>query len=160
MTRGFATPLVVRRTYPHDRLRVFDAFASANALEQWFSPSPDVRTDVVEFDFRVGGRYRIAFTLSKGAETSIRGIFVLIQRPIQLCFTWSWEKPDPHAGIDTLVTIDFIDAVRSTDVVVSHEKLEGTEMKERHSAGWLGAMQRLQSWLELTTTRTEQWKIQ
>ncbi len=160
MTRGSATPLVLRRTYPHDRLRVFDAFASANALEQWFSPSSDVRTDVVEFDFRVRGRYRIAFTLPEGAETSIRGAFIRIQRPIQLCFTWSWEKPDPHAGIDSLVTIDFIDADGSTEVVVSHEKLEGTEMKARHSAGWLGAMQRLQAWLELTTTETEHRRAQ
>ena len=160
MTRGSATPLVVRQTYPHDRLRVFDAFASANALEQWFSPSPDIRTDVVEFDFWVGGRYQIVFALPDAAETSIRGEFNRIERPIQLCFTWSWEKPDPHAGIDTLVTIDFIDADGATEVIVSHEKLEGSEMKERHFAGWLGAMQRLQSWLELTTTRTEQRKIQ
>ena len=155
MTRVSAVPLVLRRTYPHDRLRVFDAFASANALEQWFSPSPDVGTDVVEFDFRVGGRYQIGFVLPEGTETSIRGEFIRIERPIQLCFTWSWEKPDPHAGIETLVTIDFIDAVGSTEVVVAHEKLEDTEMKERHSAGWLGAMQRLQTWLELTTTRTQ-----
>ncbi len=160
MTSGSATPLVVQRTYRHDRLRVFDAFASANALEQWFSPSPDIGTDVVEFDFRVGGRYRIVFAFPDAAETSIRGEFNRIERPIQLCFTWSWEKPDPHAGIDTLVTIDFIDAAGTTEVIVSHEKLEGTEMKARHSAGWLGAMQRLQAWLELTTTETEHRRAQ
>ena len=160
MNRGSATPLVLRQTYPHDRVRVFDAFASATALEQWFSPSPDVGTDVVEFAFRAGGRYRITFALPKGAETSISGEFIRIERPIQLCFTWRWEKPDPHAGIDTLVTIDFIDADGSTEVVVSHEKLEGTEMKARHSAGWLGAMQRLQAWLELTTTETEHRRAQ
>ncbi len=149
MTTNILTPLVVRRQYKQDRERVFDAFASANALEKWFSPAADIATKVIELDFRPGGRYRIAFSLSDGTKPSVTGEYVRIDRPIQLCFTWSWEEPDPHAGIDTLVTIDFIDKNGTTELVVSHEKMDISEMRQRHSAGWLGALERLDRWLQL-----------
>jgi uncharacterized protein YndB with AHSA1/START domain len=155
MTAIVVKALVLRRSYPRNRLCVFDAFASADALEQWFSPASDISTRVIEFDFRSGGRYRIVFSLPDGTETSLRGEFTRIDRPIQLRFTWCWEKPDPHAGLDTLVTIDFVDKGGITEVVVSHEKMEDSEARDRHSAGWRGALERLHAWLELTTTRTE-----
>lgn len=155
MTSSVVTPLVLRRSYPRDRLCVFDAFASAHAMEQWFSPASDIATKIIEFDFRSGGRYRIAFSLPDGTETSLRGEFTRIDRPIQLCFTWRWEKPDPHAGLDTFVTIDFIDKGAITEIVVSHAKMEDSEARDRHSAGWWGALERLHAWLELTTVRTE-----
>lgn len=148
MTRESTTPLVLRRTYSHDRCRVFDAFADASALGQWFSPSPDIGTEVVDFDIRVGGCYRIVFALPDGSRNSIRGEFNQIERPIRLCFTWSWEKPDPHAGIETLVTIEFVEDSGNTEVIVSHERLKHEEMKERHSDGWVGALERLDVWLE------------
>lgn len=140
-------PLVLRRSYRHNRLRVFDAFATADALERWFSPASDIATKVIEFDFRSRGRYRIKFALPDGAEISVGGEFTRIDRPAQLCFSWCWEEPDPHAGICTFVTIDFIEKAAMTEVVVSHEKMEGSAARDRHAAGWLGALERLQAWL-------------
>ena len=151
-----AAPLVLKRTYAHDRLRVFDAFSSASALQQWFSPAPDIGAEVVVWDFQVGGCYRITFTLPDGSRTTVRGEFDQIERPDRLSFTWCWEEPDPHAGIDTLVTIDFVNNGGATDVVVTHERLRDQEVKSRHSDGWSGALSRLDRWLGPMPRRTVQ----
>lgn len=156
MNNYFDKPLVVRQKYHHDCHRVFNAFANAKALEHWFSPHSDIKSKVVEFDFRIGGRYRIKFTLPDGTETSIKGEYQSIDYPHQLTFTWCWEQPDPHAGVDSHVTIDFIDhSGTTTEVVVSHIRLDGTEMKERHASGWHGTLHRLQTWLDQTKSQTK-----
>jgi len=154
MTDGADTELILRRSYPHSRDRVFDAFANPGALEQWFSPAPDIPTKVIDFDFRLGGRYRIGFTLPDGIRNSVSGEFTRIERPTQLCFTWCWDKPDPHAGVNTLVTINFVDNDGATEIVVIH-KMEDAEMRSRHSVGWLGALERLQGWLAPRTAATD-----
>lgn len=146
--------LCVRQEYNYNRQRVFNAFATAESLDHWFSPHADIKTKVTDFEFRVGGQYRIEFFLPNKTKTSLRGEYQSIDRPNQLSFTWCWEEPDPHAGIDTLVTIDFIDKGTTTELVVSHIKLDGPGMKDRHSAGWSGTLHRLQTWLEQTTTKT------
>jgi uncharacterized protein YndB with AHSA1/START domain len=109
MIAVIAEPIVLRRSYRHSRLCVFDAFARADALEKWFSPAPEIATRVAEFDFRLGGRYRLVFALEDGTKTSVGGEFTRIERPIALCFSWCWEEPDPHAGIRSVVSIDFIE---------------------------------------------------
>jgi uncharacterized protein YndB with AHSA1/START domain len=150
MTPGAVTPLVLRRSYRHPRDRVFDAFASADAIQHWLAPEPDIDTNVLDFDFRVGGHYRIAFKLPSGVETTLSGVFTTIDRPARLCLSWCWEPPDPHAGIESAVLVDFSDHAGTTEVLLSHEMLTGTGMKDRHSGGWQGSFQRLQTWLEST----------
>lgn len=34
---------------------VFDAFADPALVRRWLTPNPEVRLDVLSFDFRVGG---------------------------------------------------------------------------------------------------------
>ena len=141
-------PLVIRRTYRHRRDRVFRAFSRGELLEQWFSPAPDIAAKVTELRFEPGGRYRIAYLLPDGTETAVAGRYLHIDAPRTLSFTWEWEAPDPHAGIETRVTIDFIDSDGSTNVAVTHEHLSASDMAERHRDGWLRALERLNDPLE------------
>ena len=48
----------VRRLARAGRLRVFDAFASTDALTQWFTPDAGISLEVVDFDFVPHGRFR------------------------------------------------------------------------------------------------------
>ena len=50
-----AAPLVVRRSYAHSPKQIFQTFSVPKILEQWFSPSPAVTTQIIEFIFRIGG---------------------------------------------------------------------------------------------------------
>ena len=140
--------LLIRQIYRHDVQRVFDAFRRAEAVVCWLSPHPDIRPKVIEYDFRVGGRYKIQYALPDGNRTTLAGEFLVIDQAKHLVFDWRWEDPDPHAGIDTLVSVDFIAGENTTEVIVSHTRLDGTGMKQRHSDGWTGTLNRLGVWLE------------
>ncbi|MBI1985544.1 MAG: SRPBCC domain-containing protein [Rhodospirillales bacterium] len=142
-------PVIVKRQYSVSRKRVFYAFATAKALENWFSPASDIATRVDEFDFRPGGRYRISFHIPGGTWSSVAGKFVQIDPPSVLSFTWCWEEPDPHAGILTEVDIHFRDLGDTTEIVVTHSKMPTVEMQSRHTEGWAGALNRLITWLDI-----------
>src|SRR5262245_56982625 len=62
---------------------VFAAFADPALVRRWLTPSPDVRLDVLSFDFRVGGGYRFAYHVPGGAIMHVNGVFRTIERPSQ-----------------------------------------------------------------------------
>ena len=51
----------VRRHLAYSPETVFAAFASADLVERWLTPSPEIRLTVLQFDFREGGSYRFAY---------------------------------------------------------------------------------------------------
>ncbi len=139
--------LVVRRRFTQKPEDVFSAFSTPEALESWFSPSAEIAMEVCAFDFRSDGRYRYKFILPDAEEISVSGRFVEIDRPRLLSFTWIWDEPDIHAGIATLVTIDFRTAGDGTELVITHARLEAPGMRDRHADGWRGSLDRLVVWL-------------
>ena len=60
-----------------------------------------------------------------------------------IAFSWTWEPPDEHAGLASLVTIliapDGVGAV----LTILHERLERSDAVARHVEGWTGALARL-----------------
>lgn len=144
-----ATPIVIRRLIEHVPERVFDAFSHSKALVAWLAPSDDIVATAMEHDFNVGGRYRVAFALADGNQTVLAGEFVVIERPSKICFTWVWEEPDIHAGIQSLVTVDLLEADGGTELIINHENLSTIEAVDRHTQGWLGTIKRLCVWLDM-----------
>jgi uncharacterized protein YndB with AHSA1/START domain len=136
-------PIVINRFYEHPREKVFKAFSCKKAFEQWIAPSDDIGTKVLLHNFRVNGLYRIEFSIPETGILSLRGEFVHIDYPRQICFTWLWEEPDVHAGVNSLVTVDFIEIDGSTKLSLTHENLSSLESVERHTLGWSGALARL-----------------
>ncbi|MDH5180498.1 MAG: SRPBCC domain-containing protein [Gammaproteobacteria bacterium] len=141
------SPLEFRRQYRHQIHHVFNAFATAEAISQWFAPHESIKTNVTQYEFYTGGRYRMEFTLPDGITTSLTGEFHAIDKPAHLAFSFCWEKPDPHADIDTLVSIDLLEDGEYTQLIVSHIKLKGEDMRARHNEGWLGTLSRLDDYL-------------
>ena len=142
--------VLVRRRFRAARADVFRAFAEPAMLRRWFSPSPDIVTEVIEHDFRAGGRYRFGFVYPDGQRETVLGEFCEIEPPVHLAFTWSWGPtalkdipPDRHAGIETLVTIRFREIGDETEVVVTHDRFSSYETRDRHDAGWSTTLERL-----------------
>ena len=133
----------VERWYRAPRETVFGAFADANFVEQWMRPSPEVAMRVKRFEFRPGGGYRFAYEMASGTVNTVMGEYLSIHPPSRLTFTWTWEAPDPNAGIETLVTIDFVEQDGGTRVVINHERFPDEITAQRHQAGWTGALARL-----------------
>lgn len=136
--------ITIRRTFAAKREDVFKAFESAEAIGQWFSPSKDVSVEVVDFEFTLGGKFRFRYTMPDGTQSAVGGKYQKINIPEELIFSWIWEEPDQHAGVSSLVHIQFLDKGASTEVLLTHDKLPTSEDRERHAIGWDGTLTRLE----------------
>lgn len=140
--------LTIRRTFSVSRKQLFDAWTDPDQLSQWFGPTPEHTIEVREYDFRVGGRYKLAF--SKGGEPAcdvVSGEFREIESPSRVSYTWCWAPPTDNAGVDTIVAVEFIERGEQTELVLTHTRFSTDEMRGHHEQGWGGCLQSLSSFL-------------
>ncbi len=131
LTRTFTAPLD----------RVFRAWTDPAQLKRWWGP-PGNETTSAEIDLRAGGTYRFGMRrLPAGEVTYLTGTFQEVSPLERLVFTWRWESR-PEEG-ESLVTIEFNDRGRNTEVVVTHERLSTIAARDKHDAGWRGSLDRL-----------------
>jgi len=133
----------VRRHLAASPAKVFAAFADAALVSRWLTPSRDVRLDVIDFDFRVGGRYRFAYRVPGRDAMIVTGVYRVIDPPSLLVFSWDIQPPDEHAGVRSEVTISLSPDETGTDLVIRHAQLTAPGALERHAVGWTGAMDHL-----------------
>ena len=135
--------LIVRQHFDISTARLFQLLSQPMYLEQWFSPSPDIEVNVMEHEFQLGGKYRLQYTQPDGSVVVVCGEFTEIEPGSRISFTWTWQKPDVHADIPTLVTWVLVAKNLGTELTVLHQKIPDSEFHQRHKLGWLGAMDRL-----------------
>jgi uncharacterized protein YndB with AHSA1/START domain len=148
------TATEVRRRFAASPDKVFGAFADADLVARWLKPAPEIRLEVLQFEFRVGGGYRFAYHLPDGSAVFIGGAFRSIERPLLIVFSWIIEPPDVHAGIESEVTVNIAPDAAGVELVIRHEKLERIDAVERHQGGWRGALALLAEMLEIRSPTT------
>ena len=138
MTRdGSDAVVVVRRTMPVSRERVFDAWLDPAAVALWMCPGP-VTSATAEIDARVGGRFRIVMQHPK-APADHWGEYLVIDRPSKLEFTWISAATN---GNPTIVTVEFLERNGGTEVVLTHRLLPPGQI-DPHRKGWGDIVQKL-----------------
>ncbi|WP_109809416.1 SRPBCC family protein [Sphingosinithalassobacter portus] len=140
--------VVITRHFAHPPEQVFAAFASAEAISRWLAPHDSIALIVEVFQFATEGAYRFCYAIPDAGELHLEGRFLTIDRPRRLSFSWCWLPPDIHAGIESLVEIDFAPTPKGTQLSLRHSRLDEAQMAERHSQGWAGALGRLERLLE------------
>ena len=143
-----ASRVELRRSLNVPAERVFAAFADATLVAQWLRPSPDVKLDVLELEFREGGRYRFAYEVPDGTRMIVGGLYRRIEPPRCIVFSWLIEPPDEHAGIASEVTVLLEQRGSATELLIRHERWERDDAEARHSLGWQGALDLLEAQLE------------
>lgn len=123
--------------------KVFAAFADAQIISRWLTPSSDVKLAVLEFDFRVGGKYRFAYHIPTGQIMTVNGMYRVIEPPSKIIFSWNIEPPDDHAGVQSEVIIGIAPDGQGSELHIRHERLTAAGAVERHREGWHGAVDQL-----------------
>jgi uncharacterized protein YndB with AHSA1/START domain len=146
---GTGTLVHVTRELPAPRESVFRAWTEPELFEQWFA-LPGTSSLHAEMDVRAGGNYRITVTreLFPGT-THVVGTYLEVVPPERLVFTWGWEDPPTLEGlqeledVDSRVTVQFHELNHSTEVSITHERLDTEELRAFHRWGWDETLERL-----------------
>ena len=143
------TQLQISRMIMSPRDKVFQAWTKRALLEKWMCRSnPDQRTKYYELDVRPGGRYRLESVTPAGDLYMLEGTYREIRPPEKLVFTWSWirtpsQKSPIKENEETLVTVEFFERGKFTEVILTHEKFSNAEIRDRHASGWKGCFDTL-----------------
>jgi uncharacterized protein YndB with AHSA1/START domain len=122
---------------------VFGTFADPQLVSRWLKPSPDVRLDVLAFDFRPGGAFRFAYHMAGGQIMHVNGVFRAIDTPSRLVFSWNIEPPDEHAGVESEVHVSIAPHEAGCELHIRHINLSRPGAPERHAQDWKGALDNL-----------------
>ena len=134
--------LVIRREFAAPPEAVFDAWCNPQLLAKWMGPAGGWSNPNIEIDLRVGGRYAITMREPGGADHFVSGEYLEIARPSRLVFTWAWRAtPDAVSQ----VTVEIIaKSKRWSVMVLTHDRIAGPAVRDRHAQGWQGCLDRLE----------------
>jgi len=140
------TTLKVKRVFQAPREKVFRAWTDATELARWFAPSAEYSTRVPELDLKVGGKYKVEMHHKGGIVHTVGGTYQEITPPERLVFTWRWENAS--GAHESLVTIEFLDLGRSTEISLTHVQLPSAEERQKHEQGWNGCLAQLAQYVQ------------
>jgi len=142
--------LQVRRTFRAPREKVFAAWTRREYLAQWMcKATPQHHAEYLEHELRPGGRYRIKNIVPSGDTLMVYGEYREIRPLEKVSFTWSCDRTTAAGGNtvnetgETLVTVEFFERGKSTEVVLTHTGFTSADMRARHEHGWNGCFDML-----------------
>jgi uncharacterized protein YndB with AHSA1/START domain len=134
--------LELTRTLPAPRPEVWSAMTDPERLAAWWGPK-GFTAPSIDFEPRVGGRYRIAMQPPEGDLFSLHGEFHEVDPPSRLVYTFVWEPPAPDDR-ETLVTLVLEDRGERTAVSLQHGEFATEERLELHQGGWTDSFEKLE----------------
>lgn len=133
---------VIERNYPKPPERVYSAFADAAQKRRWFAEGEGHDIEQFELDFRVGGteRFRYRFkqgTPFPGVALTSEGRFQDIVPNRRIVTASTMDLGDKRISA-SLVTIEFLQADKGTDLICTHQGtfFEGSDGPQMREAGW------------------------
>lgn len=132
------TSLTVRKLLPCAPDVAFRAWTDPTCVAQWLRNCHGA-TPAVDYDLRVGGRYRIAFPPKEGQPASIAyGEFLRIEPPREIEYTWLWSpESDPDWKDRTIVRVTFAPVgSNQSEIVLTHDRFSRPDDAAKHTEGW------------------------
>lgn len=120
--------------------RIWAALTEASQIPYWYGPGEEFRIEVLEWDCRIGGRYRVAMHHKDGPTHTCFGEFKRLEPEQRIAYSWAWEGQPP---MDTVVTFALIPEGEKTRIEFTHSGFPAEEAREQHRMGWTGSLERL-----------------
>ena len=134
--------LEMKRILPAPAPVVFAAFSDPDELVKWWGPR-GFTTPSLEFQARVGKRYRIEMQPPEGDAFYLTGEFREVDPPARLAYTFVWEEPDPD-DVETLVVLSFRNRGESTEVALTQGPFKTEARRALHRDGWTDSFDKLE----------------
>ena len=134
--------LELTRVLPAARSGVFGAFSDPTQLAKWWGPE-GFTIPSLEFQPRVGGRYRIEMQPPEGDRFYLAGEFRELDPPAHLAYTFVWEDPAPD-DVETVVGLSFQDLGEATEVALTQSPFKTEARRALHRDGWTDSFDKLE----------------
>ena len=142
-TKTDKTLLEIKRFINAPRARVYAAWTDPEQLKQWWGPK-QMRTQSLDFDPRVGGKYQWTLVNDEGEEMTVFGEYRELVPDKRIVFTWAWKDDDAWEDRTSVVTVELSDREDGTELRLTHEQFPSVESRDRHSEGWNVVLDRLE----------------
>jgi uncharacterized protein YndB with AHSA1/START domain len=126
---------------------VFRALTEPAALARWWGPSGFTTPEIV-LDLKVGGGYRFSMQPPGGEMFHLAGMFLEIDPPSRLSYTFGWEEPDPDDR-ETVVTLSLEALGDATRLSLSQGEFATPARLELHRSGWTESLEKLRQFIEV-----------
>ena len=125
--------------------KVYAAWTDPQNLIQWFGRA-DARRETMraEIDLRVGGRYRVSFTVPAGEYFEVGGVYREVIPNERLVFSWAWHSTPER---ESLLTVSLRPDGDGTLLTLHHTQLFDEAARAGHERGWLAALDSLEKFL-------------
>ena len=138
--------LEIERILPAPPDAVFDAFSDPVELAKWWGPA-GFTIPSLNFQARVGERYRIEMQPPEGDPFHLSGEFREVDPPARLAFTFAWEPPDAD-DVETTAELSFRGlGGGSTEVSLTQGAFKTEGRLAIHRDGWGDSFDKLESLL-------------
>lgn len=138
MTNGTVTLHRVIKASPE---KVFKAFSDANAMASWLPPYGFICT-VQQFDFKVGGSYKMSFTnFSTGNSHSFGGAYLEIKPNAYIRYSDKFD--DPNLPGEMTTTIQLNKVMCGTEFTATQEGIPSVIPTEMCYLGWQESIEKL-----------------
>lgn len=126
--------------------KVFRAFAQTDALASWYPPYGFVCT-IQEMDFKVGGKFKMAFTnFSTGSLQAFHGEYLEIVKDVRIKFVDQFDNPNLPGQMTT--TISFKPVICGTEINILQEGIPEAIPVEFCYLGWQECLDKLKRLVE------------
>ena len=126
---------------------VFRAWTTREGLEAWYTDDDGV-AEVKEFDFRVGGAFRIEWGQKGEVPNVENGTYLQIEPPRLLVLTETLAVPGQSGWIDTKLSLRFDEEGDRTRLTLVHEHFPSQEARDGARGGWPHFLDRLERYVK------------
>jgi len=122
--------------------KVYAAWIDPEKIARWFGPaSVKAGSERASIDARIGGKYRVSFTMENGEYSEVGGVYREMVPNARLVFSWAWHSTPER---ESLVTVTLKPDGDGKLLTLTHEQFFDSAARDGHERGWSGALDKLE----------------
>lgn len=140
--------LLITRTFDAPLELVFRVWTTRDHMMRWLGPK-DFTCTHLDYDFRVGGKWRSCIVAQQYGESWMGGVFKEIEPNRRIVYTFAWEgEDDDEYSLETIVTVTFVRDGEKTIQSFHQTPFSSVESRDSHVEGWGESLDREQAYVE------------